>query len=109
MEGRLEMDSAAIVVSEGENLPYSLYYDEDYASGPDSHIKELLRQGSHYLFKAGALPQDLDSAFTYFSAAKKEAESAKDIYFQHAALALLGRYYLQKMMQPAAFAVLMKL
>lgn len=96
MEGRLEMDSAAIVVSEGENLPYSLYYDEDYASGPDSHIKELLRQGSHYLFKAGALPQDLDSAFTYFSAAKKEAESAKDIYFQHAALALLGRYYLQK-------------
>ncbi|HVU99665.1 MAG TPA: hypothetical protein VHE34_30800 [Puia sp.] len=29
MQGQLDMDSAAIMVSEAEHLPYSLYYDED--------------------------------------------------------------------------------
>jgi len=36
MQGQLDMDSAAILVSEGERLPYSLYYDEDFFKGPDN-------------------------------------------------------------------------
>jgi two-component system, sensor histidine kinase PdtaS len=95
MQGQLDMDSAAILVSEGEYLPYSLYYDEDYANRPANRIKELLEKGSYYLFKSGSNKIDLDNALPYLLSAKQEAEKTKDIYFQQAALAALGRYYLQ--------------
>lgn len=95
MQGQLDMDSAAIMVSEGENLPYSLYYDEDYVNGPDNNIKELLKKGSYYLFKSGSYKRDLDSALPLLLSSKLEAEKAKNIYFQNAALAALGRYYFQ--------------
>ena len=95
MQGQLEMDSAAIMVSEGENLPYSLYYDEDYANGPGNHIKELLTKGSYYLFKSGSNKNDLDNALPLLLSARQEADKAKDLYYQNAALAALGRYYLQ--------------
>lgn len=95
MQGYLDMDSAAIMVSEGEHLPYSLHYDEDYVSGPDNNIKALLKKGSYYLFKSGAYKNDLDNALPFLLSAKLEADSAKDIYFQNASLAALGRYYLQ--------------
>ena len=67
MQGRLDIDSAAIMVSEGEHLPYSLYYDEDYANGPDNNINELLKRGSYYLFKSGSYKNDLDSALALFA------------------------------------------
>ena len=67
MRGRLDMDSAAILVSEGEHLPYSLYYNEDYAKGPDNNIKRLLASGSYCLFKSGSYKNDLDSALALFS------------------------------------------
>ena len=89
------MDSAAILVSEGEHLPYSLYYDEDYCKGPDGRIKTLLEKGSYHLFKAGSERSDLDSALPLFLSARQEAAKNKDIYFQNAAFAALGRYYLQ--------------
>lgn len=95
LQGQLDMDSSAIMVSEAEHLPYSLYYDEDYRNGPDNHIKELLKKGSYYLFKSGSSRIDLDSAFPFLLSAKQEADKRKDIYFQNAALAALGRYYLQ--------------
>jgi two-component sensor histidine kinase len=95
MQGQLDMDSSAIMVSEGEHLPYSLYYDEDYANGSDNSIKKLLKKGSYYLFKSGSSKNDLDSALSFLLSAKREADKAKDIYFQNAALAALGRYYLQ--------------
>src|SRR5688500_17070604 len=44
MQGYLDMDSSAIMVSEGEHLPYFLHYDEDYVSGPDNNIKTLLKK-----------------------------------------------------------------
>jgi len=96
MQGQLDMDSSAILVSEGERLPYSLYYDEDYVNGPDNHIKELLKKGSYYLFKSGSHKSDLDSALYFFLSAKSEADKTNNIYFQNAALAALGRYYLQQ-------------
>jgi two-component sensor histidine kinase len=95
MQGQLDMDSSAIMVSEGEHLPYSLYFDEDYVNGPDNNIKELLKAGSYYLFKSGAYKNDLDSALPLLLSAKQEADNIKDIYFQNAVLAALGRYYLQ--------------
>ncbi len=95
MQGQLDQDSAAIMVSEGEHLPYSLYFDEDYEKGPDNHIKELLKKGCYYLFKSGSNKNDLDSALPLLLTAKLEADKSKDIYFQNAALAALGRYYLQ--------------
>jgi len=95
MQGQLDMDSSAIMVSEGEHLPYSLYYDEDYVKGPDNRTKELLKTGSQYLFKSGSNKDDLANALSFLLSAKLEADKAKDIYFQHAALAVLGRYYLQ--------------
>ena len=95
MQGQLDMDSAAIMVSEGEHLPYSLYYDEDYSKASDNHIKDLLKRGSDYLFKSGAEKNDLDSALPIFLAAKQDADKRKDLYSQNAALAALGRYYLQ--------------
>jgi two-component sensor histidine kinase len=100
MQGQLDMDSAAIMVSEGEHLPYSLYFDEDYVNGPDNKIKELLKAGSHYLFRSGMYKNDLDSALPLLLSAKSEADRSKDIYFQNAALAALGRYYLQSNDQP---------
>jgi len=96
MQGQLDMDSAAIMVSEGEHLPNSLYYDEDYAKGSAGSIKQLLQKGSYFLFRSGADKKDLDSAFTLLQTARQEAEAAKDMYFRHAALAALGRYYLQR-------------
>ncbi|MES1225818.1 MAG: histidine kinase dimerization/phosphoacceptor domain -containing protein, partial [Bacteroidota bacterium] len=72
-----------------------LYYDEDYANGPDNKIKELLKKGSYYLFKSGSFKNDLDSALPLLLSAKWEADKTKDIYFQNAALAALGKYYLQ--------------
>ena len=95
MQGQLDMDSSAIMVSEGEHLPYSLYYDEDYVNGRENSIKELLKKGSYYLFKSGSYKKDLDSALHFLLSAKLEADKTRDIYFQHAALAALGRYYLQ--------------
>lgn len=95
MMGQLDNDSAAMLVSEGEYLPFSLYYDEDYAKGPDNRIKELLKQGSYYLFKSGADKKDLGKALSLLLSAKQEAEKANDKYFRYAALAALGRYYLQ--------------
>jgi two-component sensor histidine kinase len=95
MQGQLDMDSSAIMVSEGERLPYSLYYDEDYVNGPDNKIKELLKKGSYYLFKSGSNKNDLDNALPHLLSAKLEADKTNDIYFQNAALAALGRYYLQ--------------
>ena len=95
MQGQLDMDSAAIMVSEGEHLPYSLYYDEDYAKGPAGNIKQLLQKGSSFLFRSGAEKKDLDSALGYLQTARREAEAAKDTYYRHAVLAALGRYYLQ--------------
>src|SRR5688572_26358493 len=92
---RLDLDSAAIIVSEGEHLPYSLYYDEDYTEGTDNAIKELLAKGSGYLFKSGAHKGDLDLAFAFFSSARSLADKSGDVYWQNAALSLLGRYYLQ--------------
>lgn len=94
-QGLLDMDSAAILVSEGEHLPYSLYYDEDYVNGPDNEVKELLKKGSYYLFKARAYKNDLDSALPLLLSAKLQADRIKNTYYQHAALAALGRYYLQ--------------
>ena len=96
MQGQLDMDSAAIMVSEGEQLPYSLYYDEDFFRGPDNGIKKALIQGCHYLFRSGTRPADLDSALPFLLSARREAETANDVYFRHAALAVLGRYYLQR-------------
>ena len=95
MQGQLDMDSAAILVSEGEHLPYSFYYDEDYAKGQDNNIKELLKKGSYYLFKSGSVRNDLDNALPFLNAAKLEAKKANDIYYQNAALAALGKFYLQ--------------
>ena len=95
MQGQLDMDSAAILVSQGEHLPYTLYFDEDYVNGPDNNIKALLKKGSYYLFKSGSYKKDLDSALPFLLSAKQEADKSKDVYFQHAALATLGRYYLQ--------------
>ena len=95
MQGQLDMDSSAIMVSEGEHLPYSLYYDQDYLKGPDNNIKQLLKKGSYHLFKSGSHKNDLDSALRFLLSAKLEAEKTKDIYFLNAALAGLGRYYLQ--------------
>ena len=95
MQGQLDMDSSAIMVSEGEHLPYSLYYDEDYINGPDNNIKELLKKGSHYLFKSGSFKRDLDNALPLLLSAKSAADESKNIYLQNAALAVLGRYYLQ--------------
>jgi two-component sensor histidine kinase len=95
MQGQLDIDSAAIMVSEGEHLPYSLYFDEDYAAGPDSKIKELLKKGSAYLFRSGTAKHDLDSALPLLLAAQQEADRIKDAYFQQAALGVLGKYYLQ--------------
>ena len=96
MQGQLNMDSAAIMASEGEHLPYALYYDEDYVNGPDNKIKELLKKGSQFLFKSGSDKNDLDNALPFLFSAKKEADNAKDVYYQNAALAALGRYYLQR-------------
>ena len=95
MQGQLDMDSSAIMVSEGEHLPYSLYFDEDYVNGADNPIKELLKKGSYYLFKSGSYKNDLDSALPLLLSAKLKADKIKDIYFRNAALAALGRYYLQ--------------
>ncbi|HEY4288529.1 MAG TPA: sensor histidine kinase [Puia sp.] len=95
MQGQLEMDSTAIMVSEGEHLPYSLYYDEDYSNGPDNNIKKLLKKGSYFLFRSGSDKKDLDSALPLLLTARLEAEKSKSLYFQNAALAALGRYYLQ--------------
>ncbi|HEU5165357.1 MAG TPA: sensor histidine kinase [Chitinophagaceae bacterium] len=95
MQGQLDMDSSAIMVSEGEHLPYSLYYDEDYVNGTDNNVKELLKKGSYYLFKSGSNKNDLDAALHFLLSAKLEADKTKDTYFQNAALAALGRYYLQ--------------
>jgi len=95
MQGQLDMDSAAILVSEGEHLPYSLYYDEDYAKGPNNNTKELLKKGSFYLFRSGSSKNDLDSALHFLLSAKLQAVKTKEIYFQNAALAALGKYYLQ--------------
>lgn len=95
MQGRLDMDSSAIMVSEGEQLPFSLYYDEDYANGADHPIKNLLRKGSHYLFKPGAEKRDMDAALPFLLSAKSEADKTRNPYWQNAALAVLGRYYLQ--------------
>ncbi|SIN91408.1 histidine kinase dimerization/phosphoacceptor domain -containing protein [Chitinophaga niabensis] len=92
---RLDMDSAAILVSEGEHLPHSLYYDRDFIDGPDNQIKSLLRQGSYYLFKAGADKKDLDAALPFFLSAKAEADKTRDVYWRNAALTLLAKYYLQ--------------
>lgn len=95
LQAQLDMDSAAILASEGEHLPYSLYYDEDYNNGKDNNIKKLLKNGSFHLFKSGSAKSDLDNALPSLFSAKSEAERANDIYFQNAALAALGRYYLQ--------------
>ena len=95
MQGQLDMDSAAIMVSEGERLPYSLYYDEDYANGADSDIKNLLKKGSYYLFKSGAEKHDMDAALPSLLSAESEADKIRSPYWQNAALAALGRYYLQ--------------
>ncbi|MBV4355856.1 tetratricopeptide repeat-containing sensor histidine kinase [Pinibacter aurantiacus] len=95
LQGQLDLDSTAIMVSEVEYLPYSLYYDEDYADGPENHIKQSLEKGNDYLFKSGADKNDLDKALPFFLSAKLEADKAKDVYYQHAALIALGRYYLQ--------------
>jgi len=58
-------------------------------------MKKALIQGCHYLFRSGTRKADLDSALLFFLAARREAEAANAIYFRHASLALLGRYYLQ--------------
>ena len=95
LQGQIDADSAALLVSEGENLPYSLYYDEDYREGVENEIKELLKQGSYYLFKAGSSKKDLDRALTYLLSAKSEAEKTGDIYWRNAALGALGKFYRQ--------------
>jgi two-component sensor histidine kinase len=95
MQGQLDMDSAAILVSEGESLPYHLYYDEDYANGPESNIKEWLKKGNAYLFKSGSDKKDLERALSFLLSARQEALNTKNMYFLQAALASLGRYYLQ--------------
>ena len=95
LQGQLDMDSSAIMASEGEHLPYSLYYDQDYRDGTENHIKVLLEKGSHYLFKSGSSKNDLDSAHTFLLLAKSEADKTGDIYWQNASLAALGSYYLQ--------------
>ncbi|MBO9632764.1 MAG: sensor histidine kinase, partial [Chitinophagaceae bacterium] len=95
-----DMDSAAILASEGEHIPYSLWYDEDYADGPNNNIKELLKKGSYYLFQSGASPNDLSKALSCLLTAKQEADRSGDPYFRHAARAALGRYYLQSNEQP---------
>src|SRR5436190_15444200 len=95
MQGQLDMDSCAIMVSEGEHLPYSLYYDENYDIGADNDIKDLLKKGSHYLFKPGAEKHDMDVALPFLVSAKTKADKTGDPYWQNAALAALGRYYLQ--------------
>ena len=95
MQGQLDMDSSAIMVSEGEHLPYSLYYDEDYVNGSDNKTKELLKKGNQYLFKSGSDKNDLANALPFLLSAKLEADKTKGIYYQNAALAALGRYYLQ--------------
>lgn len=95
LRGRVDMDSVAIMVSEGEHLPHSLYYDKDYADGPDNHIKDLLKKGSAHLFNAGGDKKDLDAALPFFLSAKSEADKSGQVYWKNAALTLLGKYYLQ--------------
>jgi len=95
MQGKLDMDSAAILVSEGEALPFALYYDEDFSNGAENNIKRLLRKGSEYLFRSGTEKPDLDAALPALIAAKSEADKSGKPYWQNAALAVLGRYYLQ--------------
>ncbi|RPD38332.1 tetratricopeptide repeat-containing sensor histidine kinase [Chitinophaga barathri] len=95
LKGRVDMDSIAIMVSQGENLPYSLYYDEDYREGPDGRVKELLALGNDYLHRSGAHRSDLENAYNFLSAARQEADKTGNVYWQKAALAALGRYYLQ--------------
>lgn len=95
LKGRVNMDSVAIMVSDGEYLPHALYYDRDYIDGPDNYIKSLLQQGSYHLFKAGSYKKDLDAALPFFLSAKAEADKSRDVYWQNAALTLLGKYYLQ--------------
>jgi two-component system, sensor histidine kinase PdtaS len=92
MQGQLDMDSAAILVSEGEHLPYSLFFDEDYAGGPDNPIKEALKKGCHFLFRSGADRKDLDSSLPYLVLAKQEAIRTNNLYYRQAALAAIGKY-----------------
>src|SRR5688572_25774345 len=89
-QGHLDMDSSAIMASEGERLPYSLYYDQDFRDGADNHIKTLLEKGSHSLFKSGTSKSDLDSALTFLIVANSEADKMGDTYWQNASLAALG-------------------
>lgn len=95
LKGRVDMDSVAILVSEGEHLRHSLYYDKDYIDGPDDQIKELLKKGSYYLFRAGSHQHDLNIALPFLLSARSAAYEAGDIYWQHASLSALGKYYLQ--------------
>jgi len=92
---QLDLDSMAILASQGEHLPYSLYYDQDYCGGAEGAIKDLLRKGCHYLFRSGTLKNDLDSAAALLMTAQREADKTGDLYWRHAVLAILGRYYLQ--------------
>ena len=95
LQGKLDMDSVAIMVSEGEHVPYHLYYDEDFTKGDDNNIKNLLEKGCQYLFKSGADQHDLDLALPYLLSAKSEADKIGNPYWQHASFTTLGKYYLQ--------------
>ncbi len=96
LQGQLDLDSVTILASEGEQLPYALYYNEDFTDGEPNHIKILLGQGSRYLFRSGAKAEDLDTALPFLLAAEQEADRSNKIYWQNAACALKGKYYIQK-------------
>ncbi|WP_431210208.1 hypothetical protein ACQ86N_29750 [Puia sp. P3] len=54
-----------------------------------------MERGNSYLFRSGARKSDLDSALVWLSSARREADATGDVYYRHAVLAALGRYYLQ--------------
>jgi two-component system, sensor histidine kinase PdtaS len=95
LQGQVDIDSTAHLVSEGEHLPFELFYNEAFDDGADGEIKDLLKNGAFWLFKTGSIKSDLDKSFAFLTKAKTIADKQNDLYYQLASLTLLGKYYLQ--------------
>jgi hypothetical protein len=65
-----DIDSTAHLVSEGEHLPFQLFYYEAFDDGVDGEIKDLLINGVFWLFKTGSVKSDLNKSFAYLLKAK---------------------------------------
>jgi two-component system, sensor histidine kinase PdtaS len=96
MQGQLDSDSAAILASEGQDIPYELYYNEDYAAGSEGKIKSLLNYASQMIYKAGNKEEDLTLAFSYLQQAQTLITPTSDPYWKHAFHSIFGKYYFQR-------------